>query len=233
MAWGSHGFFGYSMCSPSNADDAFIQWWSIYESSTPPRRDDDASNIRAQLLQRHSAWKSPYDSPDRAVYQDLIDIGCSTNQPLAPLLILPRYVTPRLPRWTSLDASGKIVLLGDAAHAMPPDSGQGASCAAEDAVAIGLLLKHYAVTRGLDVHTTLKRTAEAYDKIRLKRVGYILDFAKWSGDSKKQKSWWQEGIRDAFIWLISRWFLRSNVFFLHLRFIVRQVNYLSPLMTGF
>lgn len=86
---------------------------------------------------------------------------------------------------------------------MPPDSGQGVSCAAEDAVAIGLLLKHYCVARNLDVRGALKRTAEAYEKIRMERVGHILDIAKRSGDSKKKKTWWEERIRDAFIWIFS------------------------------
>ena len=191
------------MCTPPTSDDPFIQWWSIYESPTPPRRDQDPSVIHAQLLERHGGWKSPYDSPESPVYQSLINLGCSPDQPIAPFLILPRYVTPRLPHWTSLDGSGRIILLGDAAHAMPPDSGQGVSCAAEDAVAIGLLLKHYCVARNLDVRGALKRTAEAYEKIRMERVGHILDIAKRSGDSKKKKTWWEERIRDAFIWIFS------------------------------
>jgi 2-polyprenyl-6-methoxyphenol hydroxylase-like FAD-dependent oxidoreductase len=86
---------------------------------------------------------------------------------------------------------------------MPPDSGQGVSCASEDAVAIGLLLKYYGVTRGLDVRETLKRTAEAYERVRMKRVWNIQDIAKRSGDSKKRKTWLQEKIRDTFIWVFS------------------------------
>jgi 2-polyprenyl-6-methoxyphenol hydroxylase-like FAD-dependent oxidoreductase len=108
-----------------------------------------------------------------------------------------------MPHWTSLNGSGRIILLGDAAHAMPPDSGQGVSCAAEDAVAIGLLLKHHGVTRSLDVRETLKRTAAAYEAIRMKRVWHILDIAKRSGETKKKKKWWQERIRDSFIWFFS------------------------------
>jgi 2-polyprenyl-6-methoxyphenol hydroxylase-like FAD-dependent oxidoreductase len=180
---------------------AFVQWWSIYESPTPPKRDQDPAAVCAQLLDRYSAWKSPHDSPEGAVYQTLITLGCSPDQPIAPLLILPRYVTPRIPHWTSLDRSGKIILLGDAAHAMPPDSGQGASCAAEDGIAIGLLLKHYGVTLGLNVRETLEQTATAYEEVRMRRVWHILDIAKMSGDSKKKKTWWQERIRDAFIWI--------------------------------
>jgi len=87
---------------------------------------------------------------------------------------------------------------------MPPDSGQGVSCAAGDAVAVGLFLKHYGVTRNLDVRGALRRTAEAYEQVRMKRVWHILDIAKRSGESKKKKAWWQEWIRDAFIWIFTK-----------------------------
>ncbi len=56
------------------------------------------------------------------------------------LLVLPRYEVPYLPHWTSLHGtalapktgSARIMLVGDAAHAAAPDSGQGASMALED-----------------------------------------------------------------------------------------------------
>lgn len=43
---------------------------------------------------------------------------------------------PRLPRWSC----GRVVLLGDAAHAPLPHQGQGAALAIEDAYALGMLL---------------------------------------------------------------------------------------------
>jgi len=43
---------------------------------------------------------------------------------------------PRLPRWSR----GRVVLLGDAAHAPLPHQGQGAAMAIEDAYALGMLL---------------------------------------------------------------------------------------------
>jgi salicylate hydroxylase len=43
---------------------------------------------------------------------------------------------PRLPRWSR----GRVVLLGDAAHAPLPHQGQGAAMAIEDAYALGALL---------------------------------------------------------------------------------------------
>ncbi|KAF9465699.1 hypothetical protein BDZ94DRAFT_1234333 [Collybia nuda] len=211
MTFGPHGFFGYSICPNPGQEAATheeIQWWSIYESANPPDRDAAHVDIRNQLLERHSLWKSPYDSPDSSIYQSIIELGCGTsNDPdkrNETLLILSRYVTPRIPQWCSPSGSGRVVLLGDAAHAMPPDSGQGVSCAAEDAVAIGLLLKHYCLDRELSLPESLRRTASAYEGVRMKRVWHILDIAKRSGDSKKKQSKFQERIRDSILWLICK-----------------------------
>ena len=43
--------------------------------------------------------------------------------------------------------AGRVALLGDAAHAMPPHLGAGAGQAIEDAFAMGWLLAHPNVTR--------------------------------------------------------------------------------------
>ncbi|KAF5371004.1 hypothetical protein D9615_009995 [Tricholomella constricta] len=207
MTFGEQGFFGYSLISPYKPGDdpegRYIQWWSIYESPTPPSRTQAYADVRAQLLARHRSWKSPHDTPGHRVYEEIITLGCtSENDTNDTLLVLPRYVTPRMPHWCTTTGTGKVILLGDAAHAMPPDSGQGVSCAAEDGATIGLLLRHYHVTRGLDLSTALKCTASAYEDIRLKRVWRILDVAKRSGDSKKKQSWFQQWIRDLFFGIL-------------------------------
>ena len=49
---------------------------------------------------------------------------------------------PRLPRWSR----GRVVLLGDAAHAPLPHQGQGAAMAIEDAYALGALLANGGLT---------------------------------------------------------------------------------------
>ncbi|KAF3070005.1 3-hydroxybenzoate 6-hydroxylase 1 [Trichoderma lentiforme] len=62
-------------------------------------------------------------------------------------------------------AKGKIVLIGDAAHPMPPLRAQGAAAAIEDAAALGVLFSD--LESASEVHDRL----EAFNKLRVRRVG--------------------------------------------------------------
>ncbi|KAL2853172.1 hypothetical protein BJX68DRAFT_265395 [Aspergillus pseudodeflectus] len=73
------------------------------------------------------------------------------------------YPVHRLPsggRWTR----GRCILLGDAAHAMPPHAGQGVSMALEDAFALSGLLAR---------ETTLEGVWDRYEAVRRPRVEAI------------------------------------------------------------
>lgn len=59
-----------------------------------------------------------------------------TTQPLGPFDL---YDVATLPRWWS----GRVVLMGDAVHAVSPHAGQGASMALEDAIVLAGMLKTY------------------------------------------------------------------------------------------
>lgn len=200
MTFGSYGFFGYALSS-STQDS--LMWWSTYEVATPPERHAPLGPVHAQLLERHAHWKSPHDDTpgSRRVFDSIIAIACGDNVDATPsereVLVLPRYITPTLPRWCT--TSGRIVLMGDAAHAMPPDAGQGVSCAAEDALALGLLLKHH-----LSDTDVLEKAARAYESVRMARVRQILEVGKRRGGNKRRKTWFQEYIRDWMMWIICR-----------------------------
>jgi 2-polyprenyl-6-methoxyphenol hydroxylase-like FAD-dependent oxidoreductase len=220
MTFGSNGFFGYSPCTPLSGDVSSqkIMWWSTWEVSPPPSRDTLLSDIRATLLALHGNWKSPHDTPNAPVFPSIILLGCGSESDTPAtataveknLLVLPRYITPRLPSWSS--PSGKIILMGDAAHTMPPDAGQGVACAIEDAVAIAKLLKHYLsqgksgaeAGDGAGVGDTLRKTAKAYEENRIERLAYILDTAKRLGNRKRQLSWFQEKLRDVVVGLFCK-----------------------------
>lgn len=62
--------------------------------------------------------------------------GALADMPIETLAIWPYYSVPRLEAW----AAGRVVVVGDAAHAIPPTAGQGASQALEDAVTFAALV---------------------------------------------------------------------------------------------
>ena len=78
---------------------------------------------------------------------------------------------PRVPRWSR----GPMVLVGDAAHAPSPTSGQGASLAAEDAVVLARCLRDLP-----DVPSALA----AYEAARRRRVERIVAQAARAGSAK-------------------------------------------------
>jgi 2-polyprenyl-6-methoxyphenol hydroxylase-like FAD-dependent oxidoreductase len=74
--------------------------------------------IRAELLNAFSGWHAPIESMIRATPE---------------ILRTAIYDVPQLATWHV----GRVMLLGDAAHAMSPAGGQGASLALEDAIVVG------------------------------------------------------------------------------------------------
>lgn len=147
ITFGPNGFFGHGYIGPVDriTDDnaPLAAWWSTFSSDNPrPYSKDDSGTLSGmktsfdretalkELVHRHSSWTDP------AIKQ----IVSYVEQHKAIEHMYPTYTTPELPTWK---ADVNIVLLGDAAHAVQPSSGQGACQALEDSEALALLLKHY------------------------------------------------------------------------------------------
>lgn len=80
---------------------------------------------------------------------------------------------PDLPRWTS--KSGRIVLLGDSAHAMHPNAAQGFSQIIED---IGVL--EFLIARDTRPVSNIPSITMAWQQIRKPRVERIKEYAKYN-----------------------------------------------------
>jgi 2-polyprenyl-6-methoxyphenol hydroxylase-like FAD-dependent oxidoreductase len=110
--------------------------------NAPEGETDEPTGRKAELQRRFEDWHPPIrdvlaaaDDDDRILRNDVYDL-------------------PRLPRWSS----GRIVLLGDAAHAATPGVGQGAAEALEDAVVLsGLLAQGADVERALNDYEARRR----------------------------------------------------------------------------
>lgn len=200
MTFGSQGFFAYgatSQSKPSNSAKVSPQpgaeavWWSTYSIEPPPdTRNFDKEDARRQLENRHSNWKDP------VIRSIVADANIDS--------VYPTWTTPNLPSW----GRNGVVLIGDAAHALQPSSGQGASQALEDAQAFCILLSHY-IGKSASQDEGIDATIRTYYTLRQPRVKRIADSAKYRGDMKRKKSFVGEWITYLFIWLLCRLFLSS------------------------
>ncbi|OAP59673.1 hypothetical protein AYL99_06971 [Fonsecaea erecta] len=180
MAFGPDGFFGYGpFCAASESvwSDEYItqnktrpygsqgMWWSRAQRDDRDTKNIDDATVRQELQRRQGMSKDP-------VIQHLI------NEADIELKIAT-WVTPKLPTW----ASDRVILVGDAAHALPSSSGQGASPALEDAYTITFLLRHFlslaydSRSRTMTEENAIRLASEQYCEIRKPHVEAILDGA--------------------------------------------------------
>ena len=90
---------------------------------------------------------------------------------------------PKLPRWYS--ETGRVILLGDGAHALPPSSGQGVNQALEDVYSLTLLLCAVDQARPIDRHQangnvdsrpSLLEVLSFWHKMRQDRIDAVFDW---------------------------------------------------------
>jgi 2-polyprenyl-6-methoxyphenol hydroxylase-like FAD-dependent oxidoreductase len=157
MIFGKRAFSGY-LVTPAGQT-----WWF----ASPPRRDEPADGELARIGDQQ--WRETLRrlyGVDRSPIADLID---ATPRPLTGWTT---YDLPAIPVWHD----DRVVLVGDAAHATSPSSGQGASMAIEDAVVLGKCLRDLPVPQAFARFEALRRprvervVAEGRKSSRLRSV---------------------------------------------------------------
>ncbi|RAK79016.1 FAD-dependent oxidoreductase [Aspergillus fijiensis CBS 313.89] len=205
--FGGNGFFGYfyaksassdrnrdSPCHVSQPGD-LLAWWSTYaiEKSPPDSRSIDTEDVTRQLRERYAHWTDP-------VVQRIV-------RKIRVESMWPTWTSPQLPTW---ERDG-VVLIGDAAHSLPPTSGQGSSQALEDVEALVMFLSHqlrrvYAEeSQPFSVRVekeVIKVAAKQYEAMRRPRVEAILARAKNMQDRKRDMGVVQEYVMYVFMWLM-------------------------------
>lgn len=138
QTWGAGEVFTFQRLVDGRA-----YWWATANLAEGTEFDDD----HAEALRRFGSWPHP-----------ITDVIEATS----PSAVL-RHDTYRLPRPLPPFHRGRVALLGDAAHAMTPDLGQGACLALEDAVTLMAELSR----QGDD---TIEERLAAYDAARRPRT---------------------------------------------------------------
>jgi 2-polyprenyl-6-methoxyphenol hydroxylase-like FAD-dependent oxidoreductase len=128
------------------------------------------------LSQGRMYWFATLNMPEgcgdkeRGRKQELLELFHTCHDPVpavieataeATILRNDIYDRPPLPHWSQ----GCVTLLGDAAHPMTPNMGQGACQAIEDAVALAMCLT---------TEHTVASALQAYEKQRLKRANAVV-----------------------------------------------------------
>jgi FAD-dependent urate hydroxylase len=140
MVFGKRSFFLYTV-----APDGSV-WWG----ANPPRRDEPApgelAGVRPQEWRAHLLELFARDRGPMAAI-----IGSTPDEHLAG--VWPTYDMPTVRHWHR----DRMVIIGDAAHATSPASGQGASMAIEDAVELARCLRDLPVDAAFPAFEGMRR----------------------------------------------------------------------------
>jgi 2-polyprenyl-6-methoxyphenol hydroxylase-like FAD-dependent oxidoreductase len=156
MVFGKRAFFGYAVHSSGEI------WWF----ANPPRADEPT---RAELAAIGTEqWREMLTDLFAGDATPTVEIIRSTPGELAGWAT---YDLPSVPTWHK----GSLVIIGDAAHATAPSSGQGASMAIEDAVVLARCLRDL---------PDIGQAFAAYERLRKTRVERIVAHGARTSNSK-------------------------------------------------
>lgn len=155
MHFGRRAFFGYTV------KDNTAYWFTNIPESTAPGRGE-LENVAPDV------WLAKVRELHRDAVEPIRHILAGADSAIGAW---PLYTLPPLPTWHSR----RICLVGDAAHAVSPSTGQGASLAIEDAALLAMCLRDNA------------EPMKAFGKfvaLRKSRAASIVKFGQQIGDRK-------------------------------------------------
>jgi 2-polyprenyl-6-methoxyphenol hydroxylase-like FAD-dependent oxidoreductase len=151
--WGRGRRFGIVPMSAGR-----VYWFAT--RNAPEGQKDTPGQTRESLMQLFAGWHQPIEALIAATREEAI-----LRNDIYDIDPLPRFV------------QGRVALLGDAAHAMTPNLGQGACQAMEDAVVLAACLKKAGRIEPAFIeyeHRRMPRTAQVL--LRSRRLGAV---AQW------------------------------------------------------
>lgn len=174
MTFGERGFFAYAV---SNKGE--VWWFNNYHREGEPSREEFQrtlnEEIKNYLLEVHKN--------DDPLFSKIIRASDE-------MIVYPVYDIPTLKKWYK----GNICLIGDAAHAVSPHVGQGASLALEDTAILARLLRE---------EFSAEQAFEKFQEARQERVEKIIKTARKIGDNKSKPNpiatWFRDKLIGFFI----------------------------------
>jgi 2-polyprenyl-6-methoxyphenol hydroxylase-like FAD-dependent oxidoreductase len=165
LTFGDNAFFGYLKAAGQP-----VYWFNSYaaDDAEPGKVCDPAGYAR-----KISALHAGDPSPNAEILEHVRRIERS----------YPIYDMPALPSWHK----GRAVLIGDAAHAVGPHAGQGASMAIEDALVLAACL---------DAESDCEAAFRRYEALRRDRIDRVVKLTSQNSSQKRSSGWLSLLIRD-------------------------------------
>jgi 2-polyprenyl-6-methoxyphenol hydroxylase-like FAD-dependent oxidoreductase len=167
FTYGAKGFFGYAGIA-----DGDVVWWSNLpreqEMTKAELADVSLDIIRKDMLAIYNDYHEPIPTLLR-----------NSHSPVKHNI----HDIQSLPTWHK----GRVLLMGDAAHAVNPNSGQGASMALEDAMYLAKLLRH---------NQDYERVFAQFEQDRKPRVERIVAEGRRRGEDKQVVTPLQQRVRE-------------------------------------
>jgi len=182
FTYGPNGFFGYM-----GVHDGNVMWWSNLPSEKELMPEELAAlsleSIKEDMLAIYQGYHEPIPS---LIANTLSPVKINISDILS------------LPKWHE----GRVLLIGDAAHAVSPNAGQGASMALEDAMYLAKLLR--------DSGGDYEHVFTQFETDRKPRVEKIVSEGRRRGVDKQIISPFQSKIREIMMMIFINLFGESG-----------------------
>jgi 2-polyprenyl-6-methoxyphenol hydroxylase-like FAD-dependent oxidoreductase len=178
FTFGREGMFGYGGARPDE-----VMWWCNAWRQEPLTAQEIADLKARRIASELARTFDEYHQPIPAL------LAASEDS-----VALNVYDMPMLPDWHH----GRVILIGDAAHAVSPNSGQGAALALEDAQSLATLL--------VAADGDHSRAFPEFERRRRARAERVMREGRRRAQDKKRRSAIGSAVRNAMLAAMLRLF---------------------------